>query len=68
MLPDGDYHINTQLNDHDANIAAFGWAMAHYKFDHYLTKTNKKLAILTVAGNCGHRPRQPVGKRKHTCP
>ena len=52
MLPDGEYHINTQLNDHDANIAAFGWAMAHYKFDHYLAAKNKKLTILNVPDNC----------------
>lgn len=51
-LPDGSYQISNELNDQEVNLAAFGWAMAHYKFDRYLKEKKDKKAILTVAENC----------------
>lgn len=53
-LPDGTYEISNELNDHDANTAAFGWAMAHYKFDQYLKNKNEKAAILITPQNCDY--------------
>jgi leucyl aminopeptidase len=52
VVPNGTYFISNKLSEHQANIAAFGWAMAHYKYDHYLAKKNQKLAVLVVAENC----------------
>ncbi len=51
-VPKGTYQISNILNDRDANSAAFGWAMAHYKFSVYLKETKQKLSILTVPKNC----------------
>lgn len=51
-LPKGFYHLETTLDDMDADIAAFGWAMADYKFDHYLKEKSQTKAILSVPGNC----------------
>ena len=51
-LPNGSYYISDTLVDNDINLAAFGWAMAHYKFDYYLNKKNNKKAILIVPKNC----------------
>jgi len=51
-VPSGSYYIADALDDNDINLAAFGWAMAHYKFDHYLTEKNSKKAVLIVPKNC----------------
>ena len=51
-LPEETYHLEAILDDHVADLAAFGWAMAHYKYDHYLKEKNQKCAILTVSDNC----------------
>lgn len=51
-LPDGTYKIENQLSDRNADLVAFGWAMAHYKYDHYLKEKSTKSAILMVAENC----------------
>lgn len=51
-LPEGSYHLKENLSEHDANFAAFGWAMADYKYDHYLKDKDTKSVILTVGDNC----------------
>lgn len=50
-LKDGTYYIDADLEDHDATLAAFGWAMAHYKFDRYLEKKNPKPPRLVLPEN-----------------
>lgn len=47
-VPDGSYHIESPLEDHELNLAAFGWAMAHYKYDHYLKDKKTKKAVLYI--------------------
>lgn len=51
-LPDGHYHIETELNEGDANACAFGWAMAHYTFDYYLKDKKRKNAVLVAPRGC----------------
>ena len=51
-LPEGSYHFASPLNGRDANLAAFGWAMAHYKYDYYLKEKKRSYAILSVSDNC----------------
>jgi len=51
-LPEGTYHLEENLSEHEANFAAFGWAMADYKYDHYLKDKNPKSVILIVNDNC----------------
>jgi len=53
-LPKGVYHFETPLDDMDADLAAFGWAMADYKFDHYLKEKKQTKAVLAVPENCDH--------------
>ena len=51
-LPDGEYYFQTPMNNHQANMAAFGWAMANYKFDHYQKEKKDKNSVLCVPDNC----------------
>lgn len=51
-LNDGLYKVVTELDDNIADMAVFGWAMAHYKFDAYLKDKNEKNAVLIVPENC----------------
>ena len=44
-LPEGSYHLKENLSEHDANFAAFGWAMADYKYDHYLKDKDMVLKL-----------------------
>ena len=53
-LPDGLYQFENDLDDHTSNIAAYGWAMADYKFDRYLKENKKKSVILLVPENCDY--------------
>lgn len=51
-LPKGFYHLTSELDDIDADIATFGWAMADYNFDHYLKEKHQTKAVLVVPENC----------------
>lgn len=51
-LPNGLYKIATGLDDLTANHAAFGWAMADYKFDRYLKDKINRSVNLLVPENC----------------
>lgn len=54
-LKDGSYYIDGNLDNNDATLAAFSWAMAHYKFDRYLDKKAPKPPRL-------HLPKNADGK------
>ena len=51
-VPDGSYHIESELEGNALKLAAFGWAMAHYKYDHYLKDKKVKKAVLYVSKKC----------------
>ena len=51
-VPDGSYHIESKLEGNALKLAAFGWAMAHYKYDHYLKDKKAKNAVLYVSKKC----------------
>ena len=51
-LPNGKYYIDNVLEDQEVNLAAFGWAIAQYSFDHYLKDKKKNNKILFVPKNC----------------
>lgn len=50
-LPNGLYSIKTDLDDLDADHAAYGWAMADYKFDRYLKDKKNRSVNLIVPKN-----------------
>ena len=53
-LPDGLYKIKSDLFNLAANHAAYGWAMADYKFDRYLKDKNNRSVQLVVPDNCDY--------------
>lgn len=54
-LPNGLYQISNNLDAISANQAAFGWAMADYKFDKYLKEKKKRSVKLVVPDNCNYQ-------------
>lgn len=42
VLPAGTYHLQTNLDRHEANFACVAWALAHYSFETYKTKKSEK--------------------------
>jgi leucyl aminopeptidase len=50
-LPKATYYFKSSMSRADALMAAFSWAMASYKFDHYINKEQQKFAALVLPEN-----------------
>lgn len=51
-LPAGNYRIEGELEGGHADLAALGWGLGQYHFDHYLKNKKDRKAVLVLPETC----------------